>query len=574
MPANSSIVLTNLDFDALKNSLKAYLKSQDRFKDYDFDGSNMSVLLDVLTYNTYYNGFYLNMIGSEMFLDTAQIRDSVVSHAKELNYTPRSFTSAQAEIDLIIVASDPAKTAITIPRGTAFSTRVDNQSFTFTTDQNISITGSGTFVANSVVIYEGDIITETFSINNSVTQNFILSNENIDTSSINVTILEDGGATVLEYLRAISLFGYDETSEIFFIQGAAGDKFEIVFGDDVIGRKPKDNSTMVVEYRLTNGELPNGASLFSPVAPIDGETNIVIITEQAAHSGTVSEDIDSIRFNAPRHFTTQERAITTEDYENLLRINFPEINAVTAFGGEDLSPPIYGKVFVSVDLNDIDGIPDVKKQQYYDFLKPRCPLSTDPVIVDPEQMFIGVTTTVRYNINLTALNQEDVKSLIISAILNYSNSHLNGFAKTLRFSRLTTAIDDADESVVSNETFVKAIKTLVPPTTQVVVSFGIPIKDLISSEILFNNRRAILKDDGAGTLVVVSAEANQQITQVGQIDYATGSVQLTNFVADAYPSGLIKLFATPVSSDISTNKNVVLNIEASDIQVTIEKIRE
>lgn len=574
MPANSSIVLTNIDFDTLKNSLKTYLQSQDRFKDYNFDGSNMSVLLDILAYNTYYNAFYLNMVGTEMFLDTAQIRDSVVSHAKELNYTPRSFTSAQAELNIAITSSDTEKTSISIPRGTAFSTRVDNSTFTFTTDENIAITGSGTFYANNITVYEGDIINETFNINSTITQNFILNNPNIDTTSIKVTILEDGGATVLEYLRAISLFGYDENSMIFFIQGSSNDRFEIVFGDNVIGRRPKDNSTMVVEYRVTNGELPNGATTFNPVSTIDGESNIVVTTVTPAHSGTVSEDIDSIRFNAPRHFTTQERAVTAEDYENLLLLNFPEINAVTAFGGDELSPPIYGKVFISVDLNDIDGIPDVKKDQYYNFLKPRCSLSTEPVVIDPEYMYIGVNTTADYNINQTALNQEDIKSLIVSAILGYAEQSLNDFNKTLRFSRLTTAIDNADPSIVSNETTVKAIKLLVPTPTQTVLTFGFPIQDIISNEILFNSRRAILKDDGAGNVIVVSSTTSQKITQVGQIDYTTGTIQLTNFTAESFTGGAIKIYATPLSSDIATSKNVVLNIVASDIQVAIEKIRE
>jgi hypothetical protein len=574
MPANSSIVLTNLDFDALKNSFRNYLKSQDRFRDYDFDGSNMSVLLDILAYNTYHNAFYLNMVASEMFIDTAQLRDSVVSHAKELNYTPRSFTSATAEVDILITSDDPDRTALAIPRGTAFTTRVGESTFTFTTDENISLVGAGSFTANSVVIYEGDILTETFGVNHATTQNFILNNLNIDTSSIKVTVMEDGGATIYEYLRASSLFGNDEDSKIFFLQGASNDRFEIVFGDDVIGRKPKDNSTLLVEYRVTNGELPNGATTFRPISTIDSESDIVVTTVTAAHSGTVSEDIESIRFNAPRHFTTQERAVTTEDYENLLRINFPEVNSVTAFGGDEATPPQYGRVFVSVDLEDIDGIPDVKKKQYYDFLKPRSPVATEPVIVDPEYMYISVDTKVKYNINRTALNVEDMRSLVVSALLEFAEANLNDFAKTLRYSRLTRAIDEADDSVISNETEVKAVKVITTTAGLKTLSFGIAIESLRSNEILFDNKRGRLLDDGAGTLVVVAAGTNQKITEVGFVDYTTGLLNFSSFDAIPYLDPSIKLYAVPVSNDISTTKNVVLNIVAEDITVTIERIRE
>ena len=573
MPANSSLQLTNLDFDTLKSSLKTYLRAQDRFQDYDFDGANMSVLLDVLCYNTYHNAFYLNMVASEMFLDTAQLKDSVVSHAKELNYLPRSFTSAVASVNLTIVSTDEDKTTLSIPRGTQFSSRVGQQVFSFTTDETISVNGSGTFVANSVLLYEGDIISEGFFVTGETDQTYVLNNQTIDTSSIKVTVIEDSGATVYQYLRATSLFGYDEDSKIFFVQGALNDKYEIVFGDDVIGRKPKTNGTVLVEYRISNGELPNGAFLFRPVGTIDGEANIAVTTVLSAHSGSISETIESIRLNAPRHFTTQERAVTTEDYENLLRINFPEINSVTAFGGEELNPPKYGKVYVSVDLQDIDGIPDVKKDQYYNFLKPRCPVSFDPVIIDPEYMYIGVTTKVKYDITLTALNQEDIRTLIVNAITEFAADNLNDFNKTLRYSRLIRAIDEADDSVISNETVVQAIKLLVPSALNSEIDFGIEIKDLVSTGFTYNGKKSYLKDDGVGTVNIVSVTTDQVITDIGIVNYSTGLVTMPSFVPTDYLGTGIKLYATPVSSDISSAKNVVLNIVSSDIVSTITRTR-
>ena len=333
--ANSSIILSQLDFNSYKNSLKAYLQEQTEFRDYDFNASNLSVLLDVLAYNTYQNAFYLNMIGNEMFLDSARLRDSVISHAKELNYLPRSFTSAKAKIRLSIAPSDPNKNSIVVPKGTAFISRVDDFSYTFTTNENYVLTNkvNGAFSSEEITIYEGNYVSDTYVINYNNPLIFRISNRNVDISSLSVTIIEDNGSTVLEYARATSLFGFNETSQVFFVQPTVGDTYEIVFGDGVVGRRPKNNSIAVIEYRISRGELPNGAFRFISSGRIDNEANVTIVTLSAAADGAVAEDLNSIKFNAPRAFTTQERAVTAEDYENLLKANFPEINAVTAYGG-------------------------------------------------------------------------------------------------------------------------------------------------------------------------------------------------------------------------------------------------
>ena len=423
--ANNSISLVNLDFKDLRGSLKSYLKNQKQFQDYDFEGSNLSVLLDILSYNTYHNAFYLNQVASEQHLDSAQIRDSVVSHAKDLNYTPRSFSSAVATVDIAITSTDANKTSITIPKGTKFSGRVDNDTFTFSTDENIVVSGLLNFLAEDVKIYEGVFLQEAFTSGNPV----VLQNESLDTNSLVVTVVEDNGATVLEYTPAKSLFGLDEDSQVFFIQGAFQNRYEIVFGDGVVGRKPKDNSVILVEYRVSNGELPNGARTFKPMAPIDSETNITVTTIEPAGAGSVAESTESIKFNAPRHFTTQERGVTAEDYEHLLKENFSEVNTATAFGGEDLTPPVYGKVFVSVDLKDLDNLPKSIEDIFYRFLKARSPVSIDPVFVSPEYIYLKVNSTVKYNVNKTSLNENDLRTLVISSIVQYAQDNLNDFAQ-------------------------------------------------------------------------------------------------------------------------------------------------
>lgn len=592
MAANSSVILSNIDFDTLKNTLKAYLSSQDRFKDYDFSGSNMSVLLDILSYNTFHNGFYLNMVGNEMFLDTAQLRDSVVSHAKELNYTPRSFKSAEANVDIVITSTNIARRSITVPKGTTFTSRFGTKNYTFSTGENIIISDfvlnsndTITFTGSNIPLYEGFYVTDSFALSSGSAQRLILSNKNVDISSIAVTVIEDIGATTIPYARATSLFDLNGTSKVFFIQGAEGDSYEIVFGDGVTGRKPKDNSTCIVEYRLSNGELPNGCNAFIPDSVIDGEVNIVVATNEAASSGAVSESIESIKYNAPRHFTTQERAITTEDYENLLKANFPEINTVTAFGGESMDPPQFGKVFVAVDLNEIDGLPDIKKDQYFRFLKPRSPVSIDPVFVDPIYTYIGITSNVKYNVNVTRLTVDDIKTIVSSAILSYAKQNLNNFNRVMWYSKVVNAIDSSQVSIVSNETYVRIIKVIVPILGQAAnfdIAFGVPLDTsqsistggytIASSSFIYKGQRATLSDDGLGTVRVVSISGSV-IDPVGTVDYTTGLLQLSNIAFDSFSGAGVKIYAIPRAKDISTINNVILNIIEEDIDLTIEPIR-
>lgn len=591
--ANSSILLNNLDFDTLKNTFKAYLRSQDRFADYDFDGSNMSVLLDIMSYNTFHNAFYLNMVGNEMFLDTAQLRDSVVSHAKELNYTPRSFKSAEANVTITIVSSNPAKRSITIPKGTTFTARFGTKNFTFSTGENIVVTDFNinanstiTFVGEGISLYEGFYVSDTFSVSHSDQQRMILSNKNVDTSSITVTIIEDAGATSLTYSRATSLFDLDSTSKVFFIQGAENSGYEIVFGDGVTGRKPKDNATVVVEYRLSNGELPNGCRSFTPDSTIDGETNVRIDTNTPAAGGSVSESIESIKYNAPRHFTTQERAVTTEDYENLLKLNFPEINTVTAFGGEDLNPPQFGKVFVAVDLNDVDDLPTIKKEQYYRFLKPRTPVSIDPVFIDPLYTYLNIRSIVKYNINTTQLTADDLRTIVSSAIISYAHTNLNNFNRVFRYSKMVNAIDSSQSSIVSNETYVRLIKVINPKIgadEKIDIDFNVELDTVhaastggftvTSTEFVYKGQKAGLVDDGTNSINIVSRATGTLIDPIGTIDYATGLLQLSNFKVDRYSGAGIKIYAVPKAKDVATINNVILNIIEEDIDLTIVPVR-
>ena len=598
MAANSSIVLTQLDFNEYKDSLKSYLREQEEFKDYDFDGSNLTVLLDILAYNTYQNAFYLNMVSNEMFLDSAKLRDSVISHAKELNYLPRSFTSANAKIQLRVTPTDPNKNSIVIPKGTSFITRVDDFSYAFSTSENLVVTNkaNGTFISDTITIYEGNYLSDTYAVNYNNPLIFKINNKKVDISSVAVTVLEDNGSVSLEYSRATSLFGHDENSAVFFLQPSVGDTYEVVFGDGVVGRRPKNNAIIIIEYRVSNGELPNGASRFINAGRIDNEANVSITTLTAAQDGAVAEDLNSIKFNAPRAFTTQERAVTAEDYENLLKANYPEINAVTAYGGEDATPPQFGRIFVSVDLTDIDGLPKIKEDEYKRFLRSRASVAMEPIFISPDYTYLKVDSIVKYNINRTGLNPEDVRTFVIDSILNYSSTNLNRFSRTFRYSKLVQAIDATDASVISNDTTVNLVKYLTPilgvplnltvdfksPLTQEIPLLGdehpaIDIHGVTSTPFTYAGiQNCILEDNGDGVMrIVTTAGANhKKVVDIGTVDYNTGIVRLTNFTVQNYVGTSLKIYAEPRFRDITAIQNVILNIVESDVNITIEQIRE
>lgn len=595
---NSSVVLTSLDFDSYKRSLRDYLREQDRFKDYDFEGSNMSALLDILSYNTYLNSYYLQMVGNEMFLDTAQLRDSVVSHVKELNYLPRSFRSSFARINVTIQSTDPLKRSIVMPKGTSFLSRVGDDTFSFSTNQNIvSSSSNNTFEFRDVLVYEGKYLSDSYIIDFSENNpRYVINNKTVDLSSVSVVVMEDNGTNNIQYSRSTSLLDLDRDSPVFFIQPSSNDKYEIAFGDGVIGRRPKNNSIVLIEYRTCAGELPNGAKTFLSSGRIDDESNITVSTESPASFGAVSESLESIKRNAPRAFTTQERAITAEDYENLLRINFPEINAVSAFGGEDATPPQYGRIFISVDINDVNSLPDSRRDEYTKFIRTRSSVALEPIFISPDYTNIGVTGSVKYNINRTGLNPEDIRTLVISSILDFSNENLNNFNRTLRYSRFIQSIDDAEDSIISNDTNISLIK-FVRPILNSPQRINIDFKSQLSNSCALandehsieaahtissssftyaNQEGCIIEDDGAGILRIVVPRGNLHVPliSVGTVNYETGLLDINDLIISNIAGNRLNFFAIPRNRDVLGNRSTILRIIESDINISIDQQRE
>lgn len=596
--ANNFLNAAELDFSAIKSSLKTYLSGQARFSDYDFDGSNMSVLLDVLSYNTYLSNFYLNMVGSEMFLDTATLRESVVSHAKELNYVPQSKTSAKALVNIKIVPTD-SPNYIVIPKFYKVTTTIDNATLNFSTNaETIVFPSVNGYVAANVEVYEGQVATEYFTA--SASTKYRLQSENLDTNSIEVTVINstvDTSNTV--WTRAYNLYGLDAYSYVYFVQGYSANQYELVFGNGITGRALTDGNVVKIRYRDTIGSLGNGAYKFSKGSTIQGYSNVTVTTVVTAAEGSESETIDSIKFNSTRFFTTQERAVTSSDYANLAKARFPQLQSVIAFGGEDLNPPQYGRVGVSVKPYGTAGIiSNSLKNEIISYLNQKN-LTTQTVIVDPEYFYIKIDTNVTYDSNASTNSSAQVSSLVLNSILSYAQTYLYAFGDDLRYSNLVGSIDAAEASIISNDTTVKIIKRWSPTVgTSSTLSFSFD-NALYSESRLYllpqGHEQALqstfftythtdgidyscfLGDDGLGNVYVYtnqntsSGVVRTPLAKVGTVDYTNGTV-LVNVNVKSYQGSYVSVYGKLKNKDVYAVKNKFLLIESSDVGVTLNPV--
>jgi hypothetical protein len=595
--ANTTLSVANVDFGTLKSSYKTYLQGQNLFKDFDFTGSNLNVLLDVMSYNTYMNNFYLNMVAAESFLDSAVLRDSVVSHAKTLNYLPSSYTSSKATLNIVITPEDtPA--AITMPRYTAFTAMVESNTYTFTTNEGITIQAdaNGAYYVNDLDVYEGEIVTEMYQVNTANTsQRFVLNNKEIDINSLVVNITESTtNYANANYTRSLNTVGMDGVSNSYFIAPASNEMYEIQFGDGVLGRKLSHGNIVEAKYRRAAANNADSASVFNLAGDIQGYTNVAITTTQVSVGGGVNETIESIKFNAPKSITVQDRLVTVNDYKTLLKQQFNDIQAINVYGGEELSPPLFGKVVISVDLANADGISDQRKDDIMEYVKDRAPLSISPVVVNPEFLFVDISSEVVYNPNVTVKSDEEIKSAVVESLSTYTAAAIGDFDSKLRMSQLSRAIDDTDASVVNNNTTVKLQKTLVPVigrSGSFTLNFDneiyreIPLNDIFvdgtapvtSSSFTFGSLiNCFLRDDGSGIIQVI--QDSQGIVQVvnssiGTVDYTSGVVQITGLNVSAYSGAGITITAVPTKQTVSSSKNIILSYNNTPrISITQERI--
>lgn len=593
MSINQGFLTTSeLDFGAYRAKLKTFLSQQSQFADYDFEGSNMAVLLDILAYNTYMNGVYLNMVGSEMFLDTAQQRESIVSHAKELNYTPRSRVSATVLVDISVTGNN-MPSVMTIPKNYRVSGRAANgATYSFVTSEAINIGSANDYIASDVAIFEGRVISETFVAN--TTNRYIIGSANVDTNSVEVTIQASSSNTSnSSWQRGTTLFGHSANSEVFFVQGYEDYKYELVFGNDVVGKALAPGNLIRVSYRNTLGEDGNGIKRFIGEQSIEGFPEVTVVVSEAntASSGGSWHETDAaIKFNGPRYFATQERAVTASDYVTLLQNQFPILEAITAYGGENAEPKQYGRVIISAKPRSATLMSNALKDQILKFLRGKTSLAIDPIIVDPDFFSVSVVSEITYDLNATTKTPTELKAVVNEAILDYNDESLARFGSDLRYSKLLRAIDDADVCIVSNETSVQMTKKLYPTLNRsqsYSFSFGNALASVVGGAVVTSSTfvytiagteyTSHISDNGGGVLHIYTIDASGNeisLGSIGAVDYNTGAVTLSSLnVSELVSTTSLKIHARVLLKDIETNNNKILLIEAEDITLSTNGIR-
>ena len=470
--------ITELDFDTIKDNLKNFLRQQSEFTDYDFEGSGLSVLIDLLAYNTHYNAYYLNMVANEAFLDTALLRDSVVSHAKTLGYVPYSQKAPSARINFTAQSTTANNGYLTLPSGYGFlSNQIDGSSYNFVVlEDTIVSKANSQYYFENVDIYEGQLVTYNFSQNdsNNPKQVFLLPDANIDTTTIKVTIAPSSGNTqVSVYAQVTDVLDVTSTSEVYYLQEDKSGKFQIHFGNDIIGKKIPDGAVVSVRYLITNGIIANKANNFIATSSLTdsiGESinNFNIDNISAAAGGSVRESIDEIKFNSAAQFTTQNRLVTFKDYESYLRKNYPAIDSISVWGGEDETPPVYGKVFISIKPKANYFLTEAEKDRIVnEIIKPKSIVSIDAEIREPEFLYIIVQNYVEYDKNKTTQSPDALKNAIRNSILIYNSTSLSKFGSILILSKLQDSIDGVNlNSIRGSETILKLQKRFTPSLSE------------------------------------------------------------------------------------------------------------
>ena len=612
---------TNLDFDGIKAQIKDFLRSNSNFTGFDFEGSNFSVLIDTLAYNTYINAFNVNLVANESFLDSATIRENVVSLARNIGYVPRSKTAATASIrigDINVGATNDSTTKfLTLRSGLVCVGNSDNTTYRFSIPDNISSSrvrdiGGTSFAQfdDPITVYEGTFLQRVFIVDTSVDQRFILDSPNIDSSTIRVFVKGTGDVCLGRKYRMIdNILNIDKNSEIFLTQEVQDEKYEILFGDGLFGRKLENNSVITVTYVVTEGETGNGASNFSFQGSFnksDGtfftpSDSISISTLSNASNGAEVEDLSSIKYFAPRLYSAQYRAVTPRDYEAIIGTIFPQTESVAVVGGEELNPPQFGKVQISIKPKNGTFVSDFDKSQIKNKLKSYAIAGINSEIVDLKILYVEIDTTVYYNPSQIA-SASSLRSSIISTLNSYAeNVELNKFGGRFKYSKVSTLIDRINNGITSNITKViirRDLKALLNQFAQYELCFGNKFNinpagyNIKSTGFTINgfndvayitdvpnkNASGNLDGSGMGTLsVVIKNNRGEQrviVKDAGVVDYMKGEVILNtiNITSTVSQNNIIEVQAFPESNDVVGLKDLYLNFDVS--KSTINRIKD
>jgi len=616
---------TNLDFDQIKTSIKDYLRANSTFTDFDFEGSNFSVLIDTLAYNTYITAFNSNMIVNESFLDSATVRENVVSLARNIGYVPRSRTAAKAQVTITGTTNQNTPT-LTLQAGLVCVGSVDNTSYTFSIPENITtkVESNGSFTFNKINpsgeitgidIYQGTFLTKQFVVNGSLDQRFILNNSFIDTSTISVYVkgINDSGLGV-EYSSVDNILEVNSSSRIYLLQEVQDEKYELLFGDGRIGQKLENNAVITVNYIVTDGEEGNGASSFSFSGSIKGKGindisipidvgSSSITTNQPSQNGSEIESIDSVKYFAPRIYSSQYRAVTSRDYEAIIKKIYPDTESVAVIGGEELDPPEFGSVSISIKPKNGTFVSDFNKQQIINKLKQYSISGINQKIIDLKILYVEIDSSIYYNYAQVS-TVESLKTKVVNSLTEYSDSvDLNSFGGRFKYSKVLQIIDNTDTSITSNITKVKIrrdLKALINQFAQYELCFGnkfhinsdgFNIKStgfkisadpdtVYLTDVPNKDSSGNLDGSGKGILSIVKPQSNGTTRIVaesaGTVDYTKGEIKLgtINIISTSKGNDIIEIQAFPESNDVIGLKDLYLNfsIEKSTINMVRDVI--
>jgi len=583
--------VTELDFADIKANLKTYLSSQESFKDYNFEGSAMNTLLDVLSYNTHYNAVYANMVSNEMFLDSAVKRDSVVSLAKHLGYTPSSSQAATARINVTINNPVGSPPQLTMSKGTVFRSRVSDINYQFVTTADVTIVPTeGVYTFTNIDIKEGTLLQLLYTKNSSSkTQRFLIPEESFDSTTLSVRVQNSlNDLTVTTFTKAENILDIQNTSNVYFLNAVENGTYEISFGDGVLGTALEDGNIIILEYIVTNEAEANGASNFTLSSSVGGSTNATITTVISAENGGPRETIDSIKFNAPKFYSAQNRAVTAEDYKVILPKLYNNVDTMQVWGGEDNDPPVYGKVFMSIKPRTGRTLTTSTKDAIKNtILSSKTMVSITPEIIDPVYINIIPTINVYWNPNTTTSSYTDISSAVRTSVMDYQNNELKKFDSVFRFSKFSNIVDRSDPGIVSNITTVRCQRSfdaIIGQESKYTINFYNPLftqgpgspTNLSSTGFNISGRTQTiyLDDDGNGNIRSYYLEEGSSTrvyvnSQQGTIEYSTGKliIDQLNISDTTLDANTVEIYITLNSSDIVSVRNVLLSISEDDITV-------
>lgn len=591
--SNRKISTTALDFDAIKSNIKTYLQGQDTFKDYDFEGSSLSVLLDVLAYNTHYNALYTNLAVNESFLDSASKRSSVVSRAKEIGYVPHSAKSAIATVNITVANTTSTPSTLTIPANQQFNSTIDRTTYTFYNRDAITASlVNSQYVFENVELTEGTLLE--FRYEAAAGVKYTIPNLNVDLSTLTVTVQENSTSSAFDtFINQEDIINLNSQSKVYFVKEIEGELYEIEFGNDVIGKAVSNGNIVTLRYMTTNKEDGNGARVFSYQGSTLLGGSIAITTVNPSTGGTDIEQIDSVRYNAPRSYSAQNRAVTTEDYKALLFRLFPQANSINIWGGEDNIPAIYGKVFISIQPSEREFLTAFEKQNIVEvLLKERNVVSITPEIVDPQYINIQADVSVYYNPRLTTLQPYQIKNEVLATITDFNDNNLNSFTGSLRYSKLVSAIDATEPSITANITTLKMHREIEVAYNQnytyainlgnPIYHSGVPEQSILSTGFYIAGNENIMYIEDlptpsnlTGILRLYYIENNNKVyvRNFGTIDYATGQIILSELHITGIIQGLhtstLELIIKPQSNDIISIRNQIVRITPQTININV-----